>query len=229
MGTVLNLHVHSFFSGDSPVEPEKYAEQIVQMKKTHLIDGLAFCEHRKFIADFDYEALGKKHGVIVLAGIEAATRWGHILFFSTDRKWLASLNDLQKPDAIALITDAEKHDGIAIPAHPFRGMISLRDKVKELPHLHALEVINGANLPEENLAARLLARELGLAEVGGSDAHYLSELGKGLTRFEKEVRCVGDLIRELKERRVQALFNQRYEDLDLARESLTRIHSTTSP
>jgi len=205
MGTVLDLHVHSKFSVDSPVEPEQYLERLDQLRKNYRIDGLAFCEHRCFVPDFDFEALGKKYGAVVLAGVEAETRWGHIICFSSDADWMRQMDFSPKFDPLELAAHFAGHSGIAIPAHPFRGLISLGEKARRLPDLYAIEVINGANLPEENLRARMLAQELKVAETGGSDAHYLDELGRGLTEFSTAINSLGQMISEIKARRVRAL------------------------
>ena len=190
---------------DSPVEPEQYLERLEQLRKNYRIDGLAFCEHRCFAPDLDFEALGRKYGAVILAGVEAETRWGHILFFSPDADWMRQMDFTPKFDALDLAAQFAGHAGIAIPAHPFRGLISLGEKAARLPDLHAIEVINGANLPEENLRARMLAQELGAAETGGSDAHYLDDLGKGLTEFSAMVGSLGQMISEIKARKVRAL------------------------
>jgi len=205
MGTILDLHIHSRFSLDSNVEPEKYVEHLVNLRKSFRIDGLAFCEHRAFNSGLDPDPLGKKYGVLVFVGVEVESRWGHLLVFSPDRAWLKSLDFFRKPDAIELFSQAESHEGIAIPAHPFRGIISLGDRVRQIPNLHAIETINGANLPEENLKARMVAQELGIAELGGSDAHCLEEVGKGLTEFQVQVSSLAEMIQEVKARRVRAI------------------------
>jgi len=204
--TVLDLHVHSRFSMDSTVTPEKYAENLLALRKSLRIDGLAFCEHRVFNSGLDPRALGEKYGILVLVGVEVESRWGHVLVFSPDQNWLKSLDASRKPHTPELFEQAESHEGIAIPAHPYRGLISLGDRIRQLPNLHAIETINGANLPEENLKARMVAQELGLAEVGGSDAHTLDELGKGLTEFQVRINSIEQMIQELRSRRVKALF-----------------------
>jgi len=206
MGSVLDLHVHSRFSLDSPVAPEQYLEALVELRKTHRINGLAFCEHRTFAAHQGLKSLAGKYGLIMLAGVEAETRWGHILLFCPDIDWLGSIDFSRKFEALEFIAELDKRQGIAIPAHPFRGMMSLRDNVRKVPGLHALEAINGGNLPEENFFARLLAEELGLAQVGGSDAHFLNELGRGLTEFEAEIASIDEMIQEIKARRVRPLY-----------------------
>jgi predicted metal-dependent phosphoesterase TrpH len=208
MSTVLDLHVHSAFSIDSPVEPEKYLERLVELRRDYSIDGLAFCEHRRFRPDFDGQAQSKKYGAVVLQGVEAETRWGHILVFCPDLSWYGRLDLSVKLDPLELAEQTESHQGILIPSHPFRGMISLRENVKRIPHLQALETLNGSNLPEENDLAATWASELGLAQTGGSDAHFLNEFGRALSVFEDRVSTVEDMINAIRSRRVRpALIN----------------------
>jgi predicted metal-dependent phosphoesterase TrpH len=206
MGTVLDLHVHSAFSQDSPVEPEKYLEQLAELKKNYHVDGLCFCEHRNYQADFNHRALAQKYGAMVFAGVEAETRWGHILVFCPDLNWFGKQDLRVKLEPLKLAEDVESRGGIIIPAHPFRGMISLRENVRNLPNLHALEALNGSNLPEENLLAKTLAEELGLAQTGGSDAHFVNEFARSLTEFEAEINSVEEMIAEIKARRVRPIW-----------------------
>lgn len=205
MESILDLHIHSVFSIDSPITPEEYLAYLANLQAQYKIDGLAFCEHRRFVWDFDYQALSKKYGLKVFAGLEAETNWGHFLVFSADFHWLAKTDFNQKFHPQNLIDEAEKHHGIAIPAHPFRGIFSVGEKIAQLNNLHAIEVINGANQPIENQKALLLAEKLGLGQTGGSDAHFLAELGAGLTQFQNQINSIEELILEIKSKRTRAL------------------------
>ncbi len=205
MGTILDLHIHSVFSIDSPVRPEEYVEYLSALRKNFRIDGLVFCEHRRFVSDFDHRSLSEKYGVLILAGAEADTRWGHLLVFCPDREWMSGFNFQQKLDPVELVKEVDAHQGVAVPAHPFRGMISMGERVKELPHLYAIEAINGGNRDDENIWAMELADRLGVAQVGGSDAHFLEELGAGLTEFQDQVRSMEELVAGIKSGKVQAL------------------------
>ena len=205
MAKILDMHIHSVFSIDSPIQPEEYIEYLTALRTQYRIDGLVFCEHRKFVWDLDYQALGEKYGILVLAGVEAETRWGHILVYCPDINWMAKTDFSQKFDPKELAEEVNAHNGVIVPAHPFRGIISLGERVRELPHLYALEVLNGSNRPEENEKAIKLACELGLAQIGGSDAHYLEELGLCLTEFERDITSLEEMIDEIKAKRVRAL------------------------
>jgi len=205
METILDLHIHSVFSIDSPITPEEYLAYLANLQGQYKIDGLAFCEHRRFIWDFDYQALSQKYGLKVFAGLEAETNWGHFLVFSADFHWLTKTDFTQKFQPQKLIDEAEKHHGIAIPAHPFRGIFSLGERITELNNIRSIESINGANQPIENQKALSLAQKLGLGQIGGSDAHFLAELGTGLTQFQTQINTIEELILEIKSKRTHAL------------------------
>jgi len=49
-----------------------------------------------------------------------------------------------------------------------------------------------------NLFACELAQRLGFTTSGGSDAHFIDELGKCITVFDKDLRSEVDLMEELK-------------------------------
>ena len=61
-----------------------------------------------------------------------------------------------------------------------------------------MEVYNGrSGINEVNFTA-MVAQQLGLKAIGGSDAHAILELGTSYTVFEKKIRNERDLITQLK-------------------------------
>lgn len=63
--------------------------------------------------------------------------------------------------------------------------------------VHAIEALNGANTPRENLFALRVAKALGKPVTGGSDAHSRSGIGFYCTVFEQKLATEDDLLREL--------------------------------
>jgi hypothetical protein len=61
-----------------------------------------------------------------------------------------------------------------------------------------IEVVNGANTEAENRFAQGVARVLGWSGTGGSDAHSVHGLGKGVTVFKGDVRTERDLLEALR-------------------------------
>jgi hypothetical protein len=68
----------------------------------------------------------------------------------------------------------------------------------------AIEALNGANTPRENLFALKVANVLGKPVTGGSDAHSRSGIGFYCTVLEREVTTPDEFLAELKARRFHA-------------------------
>jgi hypothetical protein len=68
----------------------------------------------------------------------------------------------------------------------------------------AIEALNGANVPRENLFALQVARILGKPVTGGSDAHSRSGIGFYCTVLENEVTTPEDFLAELRAGRFHA-------------------------
>lgn len=62
----------------------------------------------------------------------------------------------------------------------------------------AIEVMNGSNLEKEHRLAQEVAGLWGRAGTGGSDAHSVNGLGKGVTVFPGDVRTQDDLLEALR-------------------------------
>jgi hypothetical protein len=62
----------------------------------------------------------------------------------------------------------------------------------------AIEVMNGSNLEKEHRLAQEVAGLWGRAGTGGSDAHSVNALGKGVTVFPGDVRTQDGLLEALR-------------------------------
>jgi len=205
----LDLHVHSTFSGDSPVKPEEYAKRMAEIRQDYDLSGFALMEHNRFItaADCDLEEIGRAYGLTVLAGVEVDTYWGHLLVYGmTGRLWeRIQENGARKQEPLSLSRLIEEEGALAVPAHPFRGWIGMGERSRQLSGLCAVETLNGSNTEAEDRAARDFAARAGIGCIGGSDGHFLAELGKGLTSFINPVRSMEDVVAEIRAGRCRAL------------------------
>jgi len=205
---ILDLHVHSVFSIDSPVRPEEYAQKLDAMRAEYAIDGFVLMEHNHMIApeECDLDKIGREYGLVILAGVEADTYWGHLLVYGMTPGIWSRYRDARKQDPMAFAAELSEERVALVPAHPFRGgFIGMGERCRELPGVLAVEGINGSDSHEENASAMALAERAGFFTVGGSDAHFLAETGKGLTRFEREVRSMDEVVSEIKSGRCCAL------------------------
>jgi predicted metal-dependent phosphoesterase TrpH len=209
---LIDLHTHTHpLSDDSELSPD---ELIINAKRAGL-DGVCLTEHDAFWNESDLEALRRKHDFLVLAGAELNTEEEHLIVFGLS-KWLIGMSR-----ADFVIEQVAKAGGVAIVAHPFRRKIFRGSDEpgnerfnRELDRacanplfskVAAIEVRNAHADERENAFSQALADRLKLSGFGGSDAHEAADIGHAATYFEREIKCLDDLIAEIKAGRFRAL------------------------
>jgi predicted metal-dependent phosphoesterase TrpH len=206
---ILDLHVHSVFSLDSPTAIETYARRMTELRTEHRLDGFVLMEHNRLLtpADCDLAALGRQYDLIIMAGVEADTYWGHMLVFGLpSAEWddIRS-NGARKQEPLGFCQRAAAAGAVVVPAHPFRGWLGAGEMAATLPGVTAIEGVNASNSDDENRAAMDFVARHGFAATGGSDSHFPAELGGALTEFERDVRDLDALVAELKAGRCRPL------------------------
>lgn len=195
----IDLHSHSVASDDSRATVEQYAKWIVaQRRKGYKVDGIVLTEHRQFNKAGDYSALVKEHGLVILKGSELDTRYGHFLVYGVNDQLLEAFNfkDVTM-DSHALMAEARRCGAIAVPAHPGRfgiGLLEWMAKGVAFPEVRIVERLNAGNRPEEQERAHSLAEEKGYLGIGGSDAHFVSGIARGMTQFPDGIGDEKDLV-----------------------------------
>ncbi len=174
-----DLHVHSRYSGDNDSDPEDIIETAIESG----LDGLAFTEHYSYEASEYIIHLQEKYQkwITILRGVEFSSRQGHCLVFgvNTDK----SIEKNADIEHVLEIVDAV--GGIVIPAHPYRGMESIGDRIFKLSKLSVIEGYNGCNIHTFNLLSIEAASKLGICFTGGSDAHLPTDVGSCYTLFRE--------------------------------------------
>ena len=199
----IDLHTHSVSSDDSRANVDQYVKWVgVLRRKGSRIDGFVLTEHRKFDFDKDYSELAEANDVLVMKGSELDTNMGHFLVYGVTEALADAINfgDVNM-DALELVSAAEEHGAIALPAHPGRfgiGLCEFTDNGRDFGSIRAAEGLNGSNRPGEQERAEELIRQLGVPATGGSDSHLVSAIGKCMTSFENPVLSESDLVRELR-------------------------------
>ncbi len=199
---IIDMHVHTQVSDDSWVTPETYLNWINILRKNHNISGLSFVEHRKLDNSTDYEKLAREHDVVIFRGIELETDCGHFLVYGPLNDILKKINVSDvNTDAVEMLQAVLEAGGITIPAHPGRKNIGLSyhvDDGKDFSSIKVVETLNGASKEAENQLAEKLAAERKYFRIGGSDAHFVSDLCSCLTEFENDFSSWEELVSELK-------------------------------
>ena len=204
--TYLDLHVHSSDgSDDAGGTVEGYLKWVAARRALGFrIDGFVLTEHRRFDLDRDYAALAARYDAIVLRGVEVETDIGHVLVFGVTPEFLGrfDLTSVSLPyDEV--FRAAWETGGVAVGAHAGRPRIGCvehaDDRGVTLEGVHVIEALNGGSNDYENGRAFDLAEARGLRVVGASDSHFVSALGRCLTRFDGAIRTIDDLVAALRD------------------------------
>lgn len=178
-----DLHMHTNASDGLPT-----AKQVLDSvaKRKHL-DVIAITDHDVLDSSLWAYDQRSKYAFDIIPGVEVTARGGHVLGLWVTKPVPMNLSIVETVDAI------HEQGGTAILAHPGEMLINgdqvlryLRNpKVLLTMNLDGVEVFNaGAMTPGNNVLARRIMRGIDLPLVGNSDAHTLSAIGCGLTRFK---------------------------------------------
>jgi predicted metal-dependent phosphoesterase TrpH len=180
MALNIDLHCHSFFSGDGVSSPE----EMIAAARAKGMHGIAMTDHNT--CDAVHYLLDKGlmredgqpvDGFLVIPGVEVTTDEGHLLCIG------ATLPFLKGTPAADVCRIIHEHGGLAIPPHPydlFRA--GIREAVLETLEIDALEVFNAATtLKRYNRMAFEYAAMRRLPMTAGSDAHHEAAVGTAYT------------------------------------------------
>ena len=214
MAKLFDLHIHTTKgSSDSSLKPE---ELILEADRLGL-RGLCITEHSGPWERHDFERFASQHSVVLVRAMEVETELGHMLAFGMDRYQ----SGFHKAEELRRAADAV--GGFVIIAHPFRSVLSQRNRSRALLYQsvpdplpekpkdalehpafklsHAVEVVNGGTADEENDFAMRVAGLLGMPVTGGSDAHSAHGLGKFVTDFGDEIHTESEFLTALHARK----------------------------
>lgn len=179
----LDLHTHTFFSGDGVSSPE---ENIAAARAKGL-HGIAMTDHNT--CDAVSYALDKGlmradgqpvDGFLLVPGVEITTAEGHLLCVGASLPNPRALKGKPAREVCELI---HEHGGLAIPPHPydlFRA--GIRFPTLETLPIDAVEVFNAATtLRRYNRFAFAYAQLRELPMTASSDAHHADAVGTAYT------------------------------------------------
>lgn len=178
-----DLHVHTRYSGLTRVyflrfpDSISHPSEIVKMAERRHLNVLCVTDHNSIRGAV--EARKSATSVEIVAGSEIATLDGDLLgIFLTE--------DVPKGlPAEETIDKIHEQGGLAIAPHPFSSQaFSLGLKIAELK-IDGVELFNAAHRDGyTNDAAQIIAKNLDVAFVGGSDAHAANMVGNAYTQFD---------------------------------------------
>lgn len=176
----IDLHTHSYFSGDAVSSPK----EMIAAARQRGMHGFALTDHNTCdgIHYLLEQGLMREDGLpvdefLVLPGVEVTTAEGHLLCIGT------CLPDLRGRPAAYVAEEVRARGGLAIPSHPYdRFRAGIRQTVLDVLCIDALEVFNAATTFRRfNEQAFNYATIKGLPMTAGSDAHHHGAIGTAYT------------------------------------------------
>ena len=189
----LDLHNHTRYSPDSRVAPA----DLVRVALKEGLDGVAITDHNAIggIREAE-EAAGTEF--IVIPGLEISTKSGHVLAYGIRE---VVPRDLSVAETVRRI---EAIGGVAVAAHPYRFWSGLGEAALSETSFVAYETCNARTLRGGNERARALAIARKVGQTGGSDSHFLDEVGQAITTLDSGIVRPEDVVELLDARKTSA-------------------------
>src|SRR2546426_1184709 len=170
----LDLHAHSRYSPDSKLEPL----EIVKVAKREGLDGIAITDHNAVEGARGAKGYARSVGLLVILATEVSTREGHVLAYGVTEP-------IPRDQSVSkTVDDILAAGGVPVAAHPYRFWSGLGEARTVEATFAAFEVQNARTLRGGNVRARALADRQRVGSTGGSDAHFLGEIGRAVTIVE---------------------------------------------
>lgn len=196
MALKIDLHAHSFFSGDGVSSPE----QLIASAKKKGLQGFAMTDHNTCDAVTYMLDKGLMRddglpvdGFLVVPGVEVTTAEGHLLCIG------ATLPNLKGTPALEVCKLIHEAGGLAIPPHPFDLFrAGIRVGVLDTLPIDALEVFNAAStLKRYNRHAFEYAQSRHLPMTAASDAHHEAAIGTAYTILQTDDFSVQGVLKQI--------------------------------
>lgn len=161
-----DFHVHSSYSKDSFLEPEK----IIKLAIKKGLSGVAVCDHGTIKGALKTLKIvkEKKLELNIIIGSEIKTNYGDVIGLFLQKE-IKETGFLQVRDAI------KQQNGIIVLPHPYKRSINPKEIVR---YVDVVETLNGRLPKELNQKAQILAKYFGKNPIAGSDAHIGFEIGR---------------------------------------------------
>lgn len=167
----LDLHVHTKYSFDSTMEPER----VVRIARRRGLDGIAVTDHDTIEGALEARKRAPP-GFLVIIGEEVSTRGGDIIGLFLNQR-------VEGGDPAETITRIHAQGGVALLPHPFSKTLGIDEKVAQM--LDACEGYNSRHSHGGGTSeAAPFALQYDLTLTGASDAHRYREIGRGRTVVE---------------------------------------------
>ncbi|MDG6218795.1 MAG: PHP domain-containing protein [Candidatus Thermoplasmatota archaeon] len=165
-----DLHIHTVYSKDSFLRPEK----IIKIARVRELDGIAITDHNSIKGGLITKKIAKDD-IKVIIGSEIMTNNGEVIGLFLNE-------DIKSTIFEEVVDEINDQDGVIILPHPYRNKRGNPENLGLC--VDFIESKNGRTSPKYNKLAEDLALKYNIPVVGGSDAHLSFEIGKIQTLFE---------------------------------------------
>lgn len=165
----LDLHVHTKYSYDGILSPEK----VLKLAINKGLNGIAITDHNSIRGAKEAKEANKNKDFIVIVGSEIKTNRGEVM-------GLFLQEEIASRDFYEAIEEIKAQDGIITIPHPFDTMRSstLIPSKEDAKLVHGVEVFNSRCIfSKYNKLAMEFSKSNGLSMTAGSDAHFANEVG----------------------------------------------------
>jgi len=173
-----DLHCHTWYSPCSLLSPPIFLKFI-----SRKMDGIAITDHDTLKGYEAAKKLNKDRDFEIIKAVEKTTDKGHMLAYY--------VNSVPKTNEFFEALDSFRSQGAILAiAHPFSYVKrhKFHFSKEAVKKVDAIECRNATMNLAQNRKAVALAGKYSLAKTGGSDSHFVSEIGMSYTVFEGELR-----------------------------------------
>ncbi|MFH1285380.1 MAG: PHP domain-containing protein [Candidatus Micrarchaeota archaeon] len=172
----LDMHMHTHYSPDSLIKPEDAVRRALKLG----LSGIAVTDHNTFEGAEKTYRIAKTIDLdfMVVKGCEIETELGEVLALFINE-------EIKERKFVEVVERVRECNGLLALPHPFDRLRKSRfhgDFEEAAKVISAVEVFNARVLfGQDNRKALAYAVGQNKAKLAGSDAHFLFELGNGIT------------------------------------------------
>lgn len=187
-----DFHIHTFFSKCSNISPENLVKRAIAEK----LDVIGVVDHDNIKGGLAAKRIAGKR-IIVIPGEEISAKEGDIIVFFSDGKYDGNL--------VEICERARRENAMVYAPHPFDSLRhSLGNNINTIKNfLGAVETFNSrCMVSSANMKAKMFADKNSIPALGGSDAHFIEEIGNVSCALECE-KNTDSILECLKKRHVK--------------------------
>ena len=169
-----DLHIHSKYSYDSFLSPEK----IIRIAKKRGLDGIAVTDHNTIKGGIEALKSNRDKDFQVIVGAEMKTEYGDIIGLFLN-------GEIRTGRFEEVIEEIKSQEGLSVLAHPYR---QYKNPERIVAKVELVEAFNARSKKEDNERAYGLAMRFKKPMTAGSDAHLGFEIGRGRTMINSKLK-----------------------------------------